>query len=222
MNVTVNYTHEDLPHVLNKISGKNLLHNADFRNPVNQRGQTSYDSTGYTIDRWKNKFGTGKITVNGGDGGIALAATDNNVFFTQILRKVPMGKMVTLSALTSEGEVFGSSVWDGTDKYPYQDSIFSLMIGGTDNSVSLTALHGNTVVIYAAKLELGSVSTLANDPPADIGEELQKCKRYYRQWTTEAARTEALKEVGLMRLASPTVGTIVIGGVTYYYASADL
>lgn len=31
----------------------NLLDNSDFRNPVNQRGQTIYDKTsGYTIDRW--------------------------------------------------------------------------------------------------------------------------------------------------------------------------
>ena len=49
-----------------------------------------------------------------------------------------------------------------------------------------------------------------------------KMQTFFRLWTTEAARTEALKEVGLMRLASPTTGTIVIGGVTYYYASADL
>ena len=32
-NVTVNYTAAELPHVLDKISGKNLLHNWDFRNP---------------------------------------------------------------------------------------------------------------------------------------------------------------------------------------------
>ena len=31
---------------------RNLLDNSDFRNPVNQRGQTSYNSVGYTIDRW--------------------------------------------------------------------------------------------------------------------------------------------------------------------------
>ena len=31
---------------------RNLLDNSNFRNPVNQRGQTSYNSVGYTIDRW--------------------------------------------------------------------------------------------------------------------------------------------------------------------------
>lgn len=31
---------------------RNLLINSDFRNPVNQRGQTSYNSDGYCYDRW--------------------------------------------------------------------------------------------------------------------------------------------------------------------------
>ena len=39
---------------------RNLLDNSDFRNPVNQRGQTSYADK-YGIDRWIS-FGT--VTVN--------------------------------------------------------------------------------------------------------------------------------------------------------------
>ena len=31
---------------------RNLLDNSDFRNPVNQRGASSYTGEGYTIDRW--------------------------------------------------------------------------------------------------------------------------------------------------------------------------
>ena len=31
----------------------NLLDNWYFANPVNQRGQTSYTGTGYTVDRWE-------------------------------------------------------------------------------------------------------------------------------------------------------------------------
>lgn len=30
----------------------NLLDNSDFTNPVNQRGQTEYLGSGYSIDRW--------------------------------------------------------------------------------------------------------------------------------------------------------------------------
>ena len=38
-----------------------------------------------------------------------------------------------------------------------------------------------TCEIVRAKLELGSVSTLANDPPADYGEQLALCQRYFRR-----------------------------------------
>ena len=42
---------------------RNLLDNSDFRNPVNQKGQTSYTEVGYTIDRWyKENFSV--LTVN--------------------------------------------------------------------------------------------------------------------------------------------------------------
>lgn len=47
---------------------RNLLDNSDFRNPVNQKGQTSYigsDQGLYTIDRWKI-WGNSTLTVNDG------------------------------------------------------------------------------------------------------------------------------------------------------------
>jgi hypothetical protein len=45
-------------------------------------------------------------------------------------------------------------------------------------SVHAGATTPNAVVVKRCKLERGSVSTLANDPPADYGEELRKCQRY--------------------------------------------
>jgi hypothetical protein len=39
----------------------------------------------------------------------------------------------------------------------------------------------NTLKIYAAKLELGPFSTLANDPSADFGEQLRYCQRFYEK-----------------------------------------
>ena len=43
---------------------------------------------------------------------------------------------------------------------------------------SLFSLQCQGVKIAAAKLEKGTVSTLANDAPPDFGEELQKCQHY--------------------------------------------
>lgn len=42
-----------IPHsALRRAAPRNLLDNSDFRNPVNQRGQTSWNANGYIIDRW--------------------------------------------------------------------------------------------------------------------------------------------------------------------------
>lgn len=111
-----------------------------------------------------------------------------------------------------------------TDRWIVQGQVISadtLRQVTATQSQSFLADTGRLVIEFI-KMEVGLGSTLANDPPADYGEQLALCKRFYRLWTTEQARTEALKEVVLMRLESPTFGTINIGGTTYYYANAEL
>lgn len=61
------------------LAPRNLLDNSDFRNPVNQRGATSYISTqhSYTIDRWYMGFwttseGTGTTNIEVKSNGIRL------------------------------------------------------------------------------------------------------------------------------------------------------
>lgn len=216
---------------------KNLLHNWDFRNPVNQRGFTSTTNAGYTIDRWRSVTPGHKVELT--PNGLKLTASSEaelGYCITQYIENYKQfeGKTLTLSVHVVENtltrgcslrwNVYGSPVAImGTGYFSYtftQSSLSSLSVGiqfwdkNTDS--------GKYVVIDKMKLEIGSVSTLANDPPADYGEQLMLCKRFFRLWTTEAARTEALKEVGLMRIPNPTLGTINIGGTTYYYASADL
>jgi hypothetical protein len=54
----------------------NILHNWDFRNPVNQRGQTIYPSGGYTIDRWVHSSGVaGRFTLSVMDKFIRITTT---------------------------------------------------------------------------------------------------------------------------------------------------
>jgi len=74
---------------------------------------------------------------------------------------------------------------------------------------------GASVDIYAVKLEIGSISTLAADPPQDYGVELTKCQRYYVPaykemdgfGTLAANGTDAYITfpVGIMRIM-PTLG----------------
>lgn len=41
-----------LTEYMKSMCNPNLLINADFTNPVNQRGKSNYNSYGYTIDMW--------------------------------------------------------------------------------------------------------------------------------------------------------------------------
>lgn len=204
-------------------SNRNLLDNWDFCNPVNQRGQTSYSGSWiYTIDRWHLIGGTLTVSTNG----ITLAAGTNLMYRIEPTMYASMvGKTYTItvydgatyySATVVAGTTGAVPIANGLKLQLYADAannIYGVYLINGENSISVT--------LRSAKLELGSVSTLANDPSADFGEASRKCKRFFCLWTTEAARTEALKEVGLMR-TTPALSTIAIGGTTYFAASAEL
>jgi len=209
---------------------KNLLHNWDFRNPVNQRGQSSYSVANYTIDRWRTNDANISVNINSGYITVSNNGAAERHFLQQLEFMVPGD--YTISLLLANGDILSeslnvndsvaggsgaSSTKNLTDGLKAQIGEFS-----SKPALKLIIVPGYSFNIAAIKFELGSASTLANDPPADYGEQLMLCKRFFRLWTTEAARTEALKEVGLMRIPNPTLGTINIGDTTYYYASADL
>ena len=82
---------------------RNLLDNSDFRNPVNQRGATSYTGAGYTIDRWENNSAACKLTVE--NGCIHMQNnSDSTSTATQFIRQkienpsALIGKTITIAA----------------------------------------------------------------------------------------------------------------------------
>ena len=83
----------------------NLLDNSDFRNPVNQRGQTTYTSTygGYTIDRW---IANAAITLNVNTSTVTALSSGNtqNEFYQKIANPDRLlGKTVTFAIKTDIG-----------------------------------------------------------------------------------------------------------------------
>ena len=163
------------------IQHRNLLHNWDFRNPVNQRGATS--GTGpYFIDRWAGTINS--VT----SGGLSVINTNYMVQrFDDSFKNALDGKTVTGSVLYSDGTIeSGSAIYHKeltgfetifeTSNVKFQIHYFNTSDRG---GVALTFLSTKTVV--SVKLELGTVSTLANDPPADFGEQLAICQRYYQK-----------------------------------------
>ena len=104
-----------------------------------------------------------------------------------------------------------------------------------ESTISAYMLFKNSIgsmKILAAKLELGTRSTLArlvngewvlNDPPPNFQQELAKCQRMYQLYSATSLRPSNGNDCRpVMRLASPSQGTIQINGQTWYYNDANL
>jgi len=168
----------------------NLLHNWDFRNPVNQRGLSSYGGGNiYTIDRWKI-LGAGSVTLNSGY--ITLAASVPELQFLQWIEPAYSrfaGKTLTISAMLANGTILSGSATVPAVKPSAWTNIINIITSfgyvqfDYDNTVDMLFFtvivsDGKTVDLAAVKTEISGVSTLANDPPADYAIEFAKCVQY--------------------------------------------
>ena len=171
-----------------EISNDNLLMNPWFT--VNQRGKTSYNSNGYTVDRWITISYTQTVSVTAN--GITIIGSP---WFEQYFEKsVPLvGKTVTASILLADGTIYsGSGVVQNnaiTSFVTFTVSGISVGLevnttGSSFNVFRIVNYEGNTSVtlnIRACKLEYGSTSTLAYDVMPDYATELTKCKRFFQR-----------------------------------------
>lgn len=168
---------------------QNILHNWDFRTPVNQRGQSEYVQKGYTIDRWYSA-GMNVLVINGAVR--LIRGTSTYADFAQRIEGSNnlKGKTVTLSVNLLE---YGITTFTCT--IPTEDSfalispdlanrfVVRMMKSATNAEIRFEivgseAMPGDYIDVESVKLELGTVSTLANDPPMDYGRELAVCQRY--------------------------------------------
>ena len=156
-------------------SNRNLLDNPWFT--VNQRAAATVSSVGYHLDRWYS-YNNYTVTANG----ITTTSAGNfDQTLESALKTALNGQTVTMSAKLADGTVYSST---GT-YYSAHGSTYSIGSGGGitfyitgDGKARYT--FGNNLSIRAVKLELGTVSTLANDTPPDYGTELAKCQYYSR------------------------------------------
>ena len=176
-------------------SNPNILHNWDFRNPVNQRGLTEYVSNGsvYCIDRWR--FGSSgqnaKVSLLSEHGSGFLRFLRNteaaNPTFVQVV-EFPgplIGKTVTASAIArcSAGAAVLGVRRSETPEWTLFTNTFLLtgtFVVVAQHHLNTSGEVGSFVDIQSVKLEAGPASTLANDPPMDFGRELAVCQRFQR------------------------------------------
>lgn len=204
--VQLDHSAQDVDDAITKTSqltGRNLLDNWYFADPVNQRGNTEYTALGYTIDRWKISAGqSGSMKLSIGDTYVGITAgADSYTRVDQVFEGSTdlYGVTVTGSALFEDG-----TLWSGSGVFPsavdgvysttvlYSNSAHSLLLQTAGNGSSIlriTANAGITINVKAVKLELGTQQTLARkavdgtwtliDPPPNKAEELAKCQRYF-------------------------------------------
>lgn len=185
-------------------SNPNLLYNSNFA--INQRGNSSYTSTGYTFDGWRKTSSTGTVYFNTSpyppiNNCIYFSAT-SGVYLRQYLEislkrsttytitigyhtttSVYISKETSYTFTTPSGTSSTSTTW--TPFTGYQVTIYPsgpLASGHAYVQFGRTSSSGTTYYFHYIKLEEGSVETPYEFPnPAT---ELLKCQRYYVKLTS--------------------------------------
>lgn len=162
-----------------KFSNPNLLINPDFK--VNQRGQSTYSSTGAscTVDRW---LGTNVQTVVNSDGTVSVSSLSGTGYYTQHEESISYGKhtySIYVQVITGTVKAFYKSkdskdielgtLKQGLNTFTSSDDGFK--------SFFLAIEGGSSVTLKYAKVEQGTVATTFIAP--NPAEELVKCRRYY-------------------------------------------
>ena len=150
---------------------------------INQRGVSSATLTTtmtYTIDRWQMNYSTTAGSYSLGTDGITFTV-GYRVYARQLFPDVTRfeGKALTVSMLLSDGTILSGTIASrtaGTEQVFYNGGGTKIYFATTN---TLNFYVSSNVTVRAIKLELGTVSTLANDVPPDYGTELAKCQRYF-------------------------------------------
>lgn len=143
-------------HMVYNLGAYNLLDNSNFANPVNQRGDVSYNTAGYTIDRWKISSGS-TVTVN--DGSVTVVGN-----MTQYIEGLLINKTYTFAYGNDTDIVIGNVNYDGTTGY---------------HSVTVPSGTWTWAALYYGDF---TVETLPAYMPNKYSTELMECMRYYQKY----------------------------------------
>lgn len=160
----------------------NLLDNSDFRNPVNQRGDTTYTAAAYTIDRWKASAAQ-PVTLTAE--GIKLDGTNGAIVLEHRFASLPDG--VYTAAVKANNHVHvrqyqknGTTYTKGYENAAYSGGYIQLL-NNSYPALQVRANAGNVVTIEWAAVYPGAYTaeTLPAYVPKGYAAELLECQRYY-------------------------------------------
>jgi hypothetical protein len=193
-------TNREMTPYVQSISNPNLLDNPWFT--VNQRGQSSYGANTFSLDRWRSG-NNNQVAISENVVTLSPVNTSQSCVFYQVFEDEAdglNGKTVTLSLLDGSGNLYTVShvvehkttwtqlFWKGfNDSFSIGLTAQPLTDGKYRYSFDINTYATKTLTIKAVKLELGSVSTLAQDTAPNYQQELAKCQRYFYRY--KAAHT---------------------------------
>ena len=156
-----------------KFSNPNLLINPDFK--INQRGATSYEQQGYSVDRWK----IWNVTVTPSTSGGITVKNDKYAdtgAFLQYLENATEGDS-TLSCYVTSVSGTVTMVADDNSQVILKQGLNVVHTSKSTKAFTIFLNRGTSITLKWVKLEQGKVATAYIVPnPAD---ELVKCRRYY-------------------------------------------
>lgn len=166
-----------------KARPRNLLDNSDFRNPVNQRGQDSYNGNVYGIDRWKGDSNDVVVTLLGD--GITVMGDHLNQIISNSLSYA--GKVLSFALCDSVGniEVINTLIPAEIDKHKWliqagKQFDFGLWIekNGDIYACFKNAESSNPIAWAALYEGEYTLETLPEYQSKGYGAELAECQRY--------------------------------------------
>jgi len=182
-----------------QVSNPNMLRNWDFRTPINQRNRvsgTAFSTAGsYYLDGWV--LGGSSVTWVAGTG-LSMAAGGIVYQFMEYLYTALLGRVVTFSALMSDGTIYtatgafpasvsGVAVSTVVPVTGFGNVTFGLsyvsggiVINETTQYYApyLTVFASSACIVRTVKLEIGTVSTIAMDAPMSSALALAVCQRH--------------------------------------------
>lgn len=197
----------------------NLLDNSDFRNPVNQRGNTSYsNATQYTIDRWAAS--PCALTVNNNSISITKGPSSDFALFVQYVPDCIIGKSYTFAAKNTTGEIvvlnFVYSTDMGIINKPFKNTSHRANIRYSSNraclAVGVDVLDQTSLDLEYAALYEGeyTTETLPEYQPKGYGSELAECQRYFQRFDVSVVN----KALGLAVARSATTAAVIFNLMT--------
>lgn len=168
------------------LPNRNLLHNWDFRHPVNQRGASSYTGARYGIDRWY--VASSSVTAELVSDGVKFTNSgDSTGYIRQWLEYGTPDGEYCFTIFAEDSTSSSNTMYFGYSDNTFSSSVpiaagYNSVVSSADKSVKRVQINicaGASVTLIAAKLERGNFSTLAYDAPSDYGEQLGLCQRYY-------------------------------------------